>query len=435
MTDRDHGGKSGRAVASWPLGKTTAAPSRLLALLGLLLAVAAAGAQSAYPNRPVQLIISYGAGSTGDVSMRILMEQLSAKLGQPFLVINKPGAGGVAAAQSAAATPPDGYTLLLTGNSSTISVALFKSLPYNILTDFAPVSMVANFDMVVLVKAGSPLKSMQDIVAYAKANPGKLNVGTLAPGTTQYLAAELFKIATGTDVATVPFRTSPDMMTALLRGDVDVDFEFFAPMQALLADHKVTPIATTGKTRADFLPDIPTVMESGIAEFRRDELERYHRSRRYAAADHRYAQPGDDRCSEDPVGSGSRQAAGHGDARQHAGATDGAAQERHRQVDGCRREGAYPENGLSLSRAANRALSTALLRQKSAMSSVSSDDRFPAELDANIPPTLADFLRPGRVALVMWDMQKGLAGRSPAIDQIVPNANALIDAAERGGFR
>jgi tripartite-type tricarboxylate transporter receptor subunit TctC len=129
----------------------------------------------------VQLIISYGAGSTGDVSMRILTEQLTTKLGQPFLVINKPGAGGIAAAQAAAATAPDGYTLLLTGNSSTISVALFKSLPYNILTDFSPVSMVANFDMVVLVKAGSPLKSMQDIVAYAKANPGKLNMGTLAP--------------------------------------------------------------------------------------------------------------------------------------------------------------------------------------------------------------------------------------------------------------
>ncbi|HEX3504456.1 MAG TPA: tripartite tricarboxylate transporter substrate-binding protein [Xanthobacteraceae bacterium] len=238
----------------------------LLAAL-FALSTRAVDAQSGYPSRPVQLIISYGAGSTGDVSMRILMEQLTAKLGQPFLVVNKPGAGGVAAAQAAEATAPDGYTLLLTGNSSTISVALFKSLPYNILTDFDPVTMVANFDMVVLVKAGSPLKSVQDIVAYAKAHPGKLNMGTLAPGTTQYLAAELFKIATGTDVATVPFHTSPDMMTALLRGDVDVDFEFFAPIQAMLADHKVVPLATTGKTRADFLPDIPTVMESGIADF------------------------------------------------------------------------------------------------------------------------------------------------------------------------
>jgi tripartite-type tricarboxylate transporter receptor subunit TctC len=236
---------------------------------GLLLAATgiAASAQSGYPNRPVQLIISYGAGSTGDVSMRMLMEQLSAKFGQPFVVNNKPGAGGVAAAQAAATSAADGYTLLLTGNSSTISVALFKSLPYNILTDFSSVSMVANFDMVVLVKAGSQFKSMGDIVAFAKANPGKLNMGTLAPGTTQYLAAELFKMDAGVQVATVPYRTSPDMMTALLRGDTDVAFEFFAPAQAFLADNKMTAIATTGRKRAYFLPDIPTVIESGIPNF------------------------------------------------------------------------------------------------------------------------------------------------------------------------
>src|SRR3984957_14332662 len=255
---------------AWPLRTTNfiASFSRCAtALLSLLVAVAAASAQSGYPNRPVQLIISYGAGSTGDVSMRILTEQLTTKLGQPFLVINKPGAGGVAAAQSAATTAPDGYTLLLTGNSSTISVALFKSLPYNILTDFAPVSMVANFDMVVLVKAGSPLKSMADIVAYAKANPGKLNVGSLAPGTTQYLAAYLLKIITGIDLTVVPFRTSPDMATALLRGDIDIALEFYAPMQALIADKKVVAVAAAGSKRQYFLPDVPTTVESGVPDF------------------------------------------------------------------------------------------------------------------------------------------------------------------------
>jgi tripartite-type tricarboxylate transporter receptor subunit TctC len=238
-------------------------------LAGMLLAAAAmtANAESAYPTRPVQLIIAYGAGSAGDVSMRILTEQLSAKLGQPFIVINKPGAGGVAAAQAAAAATPDGYTLMLTGNSYTISAALFKSLPYNILTDFTSVSTVASFDMLVLVKAGSPLKSLQDIVAYAKVNPGKLNIGTLAPGTTQFLATYLFKIVTDTDVTPVPFRTSPDMATALLRGDVDVALEFFAPMQALLADKKVVAVAALGKKREYFVPDVPTAAESGVANF------------------------------------------------------------------------------------------------------------------------------------------------------------------------
>lgn len=238
-------------------------------LTGMLLAAATmtASAESAYPTRPVQLIIAYGAGSAGDVSMRILTEQLSTKLGQPFIVINKPGAGGVAAAQAAAAATPDGYSLMLTGNSYTISAALFKSLPYNILTDFASVSTVASFDMLVLVKTGSPLKSLQDIVAYAKANPGKLNIGTLAPGTTQFLATYLFKIVTGTDVTPVPFRTSPDMATALLRGDVDVALEFFAPMQALLADNKVVAVAALGQKREYFVPDVPTAAESGVANF------------------------------------------------------------------------------------------------------------------------------------------------------------------------
>jgi tripartite-type tricarboxylate transporter receptor subunit TctC len=238
-------------------------------IVGAMLIAAAvpANSQSAYPTRPVQLIIAYGAGSAGDLTMRVLAEQLSVKMGQPFIVINKPSAGGVAAAQDAAIATPDGYTLMLTGNSYTISAALFKSLPYNILTDFASVSTVASFDMLVLVKAGSALKSMQDIVAYAKANPGKLNIGTLAPGTTQFLAAYLFKIVTGTDVTPVPFRTSPDMATALLRGDVDVALEFFAPMQALIADNKVAAVAALGRKHEFFLPDVPTAAEVGVPNF------------------------------------------------------------------------------------------------------------------------------------------------------------------------
>lgn len=250
-------------------GRAAAAALAKFALVGLLVAAAAAsaGAQADYPSRPVQLIIAYGAGSAGDLSMRVLTEQLGAKFGQPFVVNNRPSAGGVAAAQAAAIAAPDGYTLMLNGNSYTISAALFKSLPYNILTDFASVSTVASFDMVVLVKSGSPLKSMADVVAYAKANPGKLNIGTLAPGTTQFLAAYLFEISTGTKVTVVPFRTSPDMATALLRGDIDVALEFFAPMQALIADHTAVPLATTGPTRAYFLPDIPTAIESGIRNF------------------------------------------------------------------------------------------------------------------------------------------------------------------------
>ncbi len=126
-------------MGQWVVARVTPILRLVLAALSLMAAIPVASAQAPYPSRPVQLIIAYGAGSAGDVSMRILAEQLSAKLGQPFVVINKPGAGGVAAAEAVKAAAPDGYTLMLNGNSYTISAALFKSLPYNILTDFASV--------------------------------------------------------------------------------------------------------------------------------------------------------------------------------------------------------------------------------------------------------------------------------------------------------
>jgi len=234
---------------------------------GFVFGAAPAFAQANYPTRPVQLIIAYGAGSVGDVSMRVMAEKLGAKLGQSFVIENKPGAAGIVAAKTAALAAPDGYTLLLTGNSYAISTALFNSLPYNVVTDFAPISTVASFDMLVLTKAGSPLKSMQDVIKYAKENPGKLNIATLSPGTTQYLAVELLKVVTGVDVTAVPFRTSPDMATALLRGDVDILLEFYAPVQSLVQDKKVDVIATTGRKRVYFMPDVPTVAESGIGDF------------------------------------------------------------------------------------------------------------------------------------------------------------------------
>jgi len=166
--------------------------SRLTWMLGaVLLAAFAVGfsrvalAQADnYPSRPVQLIIAYGPGTVGDVSMRILAEKLTGALGKPFVVENRPGAAGVIAAKAAAMAAPDGYTLLLTGNSYAIATAWFKSVPYDVLKDFAPISMVASFDFLVATKKGSKFKSMQDVLAYAKANPGKLNIATLSPGTT-----------------------------------------------------------------------------------------------------------------------------------------------------------------------------------------------------------------------------------------------------------
>jgi len=236
-------------------------------LAGVLLAgmTMPASSQTAYPTRPVQLIIAYGGGSVGDVSMRLLANKLTEKLGASFIVDNRPGAGGIVAARAVAAAAPDGYTLLLTGNSYAISTALFNSLPYNILNDFVSISTVASFDMLILTKTGSPLKSLQDIIAFAKKNPGKLNIGTLSAGTTQFLAVEMLKIEAGINVTTVPFRTSTEVATALLRGDVDIVLDTMPPMQSLIETQKATVIATAGRQR--FLPDVPTAIESGVKDF------------------------------------------------------------------------------------------------------------------------------------------------------------------------
>jgi tripartite-type tricarboxylate transporter receptor subunit TctC len=239
--------------------------------LGLVASIAAgalaslpAGAQAPYPQRPVMLIVPYGPGGIADTGMRILADKLGAKLGQQVVVENRPGAGGIVAAKAGSSAAADGYTLLMTGNNNAISEALFKSLPYNILTDFASTSTTSFFDLLIVTREGSPLKSLHDVIKAAQADPGKLNIGTINPGSTQNLAAELFRSTAGVNVTIVPFRTSPDMAGAILRGDLDIAFEFYAALQGQILDHKVRVLASTGAKRTAYLPDVPTVAENGI---------------------------------------------------------------------------------------------------------------------------------------------------------------------------
>jgi tripartite-type tricarboxylate transporter receptor subunit TctC len=226
-----------------------------------------AHSDSDYPTHPVTLIVPYGAGGVADVGMRIIGDKLSSRLGQQFVVENRPSAGGVVAAQAGASATPDGYTLLMTGNNTAIAAALFKSLPYNVLSDFASVSTAAFFDLLIVTRAASPLKSVQDIIAAARADPGKLNIGTINPGSTQNLAADLFINTAGINAAIVPFRASPDMAGAVMRGDIDVAFEFYAAISGLLIDKKLTALASAGLQRTAYLPDVPTVVESGLKDF------------------------------------------------------------------------------------------------------------------------------------------------------------------------
>jgi tripartite-type tricarboxylate transporter receptor subunit TctC len=226
-----------------------------------------AAAELSYPNRPVRIIVPYGPGGVADTTMRLIADKLTQKLGQQFIVDNRPGAGGIVAAKAAAGSAPDGYVLHLTGNGTAISTALFRQLPYDVLRDFTPITITAWFDLIVATKASGPLQTVADILKAARANPGKLNFGTIAPGSTQNLSAELFKSVAGIDVAMVTYRTTPELVTGLLRGDVQVGFEYYAGLNAAVSGGQLKAAATTGGKRTPALPAVPTVAESSMPDY------------------------------------------------------------------------------------------------------------------------------------------------------------------------
>ena len=180
------------------------------------------------------------------------------------MVENQPGPGGIAAARSVLSQPADGYTIGLVTNGTSISAAIYNALPFDPLKDFATVSAIGYFDLVFASNVDSELKTMTDFTAAARAQPGKLNVGTINVGGTQNLAAELLRSSAGRDFQIIPYRGTPDVIVALLRNDVQLMVDFYAPMKATLQDNKMRPLATTGAQRSPFLPDVPTVAEAGV---------------------------------------------------------------------------------------------------------------------------------------------------------------------------
>jgi tripartite-type tricarboxylate transporter receptor subunit TctC len=222
-----------------------------------------ASAQS-YPARPVRIIVPYGAGGIADVMMRMVAEKMAAKLGQPFVIENRPGAAGIIGLKAVMSSAHDGYTLAMVGGGLTAAKALFKTLPYDLERDFIPISTTAAYGIVIATKTGSPLKTVKDVIAAAKANPGKLNFGSINPGSNQHLSGELFKSLAGISAATIPFKTTPELLTGAIRGDVDILFEYQAALQGQLDDGQITAIATTARERASSLPNVPTVDESGL---------------------------------------------------------------------------------------------------------------------------------------------------------------------------
>jgi tripartite-type tricarboxylate transporter receptor subunit TctC len=247
------------------IGRTLAVSAALLAAAALI--AGSSLAESHYPDHPVALIVPYGPGGVADVGMRLLGQQLGDRLHQQFVIENKPGPGAIVAAEAALQAASDGYTTLMTGNNNAIAEALFNKLPYNILTDFKSVSTASFFDLLILTRPGSPYKSLHDLIAAATANPGKINIGTIVPGSTQNLGAQLFLTTAGVKATIVTFRTSPDMANALMRGDIDVEFEFYAAVHGLLDGKKLVALASTGAKRTVYLPDVPTAIESGIKDY------------------------------------------------------------------------------------------------------------------------------------------------------------------------
>lgn len=222
----------------------------------------AARAQN-YPSKPIRIVVPFGAGGVADLTARAVGQALSERVKQPVVIENKPGAGGVGAGDLVARAEPDGHTLLLMSNATAVSAGLFNKLPFDAQKSFAPVSLLGLFDLGVVVPANSRWRSLNDLLAEAKANPGKINLGTIAVGSTQNLAAELFKSTAGVDLQVVPFNGTPAVVNALRGGSIDVAVEIISPIKGQITGGALRALAVMGDKREPTLPNVPTVAEAG----------------------------------------------------------------------------------------------------------------------------------------------------------------------------
>lgn len=241
-----------------------AAALLLLSQFALMLCAPFARAEGGYPSKPVRIVLPFAAGGVADVTARLVADRLGEKLGGRFYIENQPGAGGIAAARTVIAAPPDGHTLALLSNGTAISVSLFRKLPFDPLKDFAAISSLGYFDFVLATSAGSPYQTLMDFIRAAKAKPGTLNVGTINIGSTQNLAAELFKTAAGLDFVIIPHRGTPEVQISLLQDNLALMIDSYSALKGNLADGKMRALATSGPARAESAPQIPTLRESGV---------------------------------------------------------------------------------------------------------------------------------------------------------------------------
>src|SRR5262249_20045950 len=235
-----------------------------LLMLAAFIILPAFRAQAAWPEKPIKLVLPFGAAGVADVTAHTLADKLSQKLNQRVVVENMPGPGGIAAARAVITSPPDGYTMAWVTNGAAISAATFQNLPFDPTKDFAMVSMAGTFDLVFVVNSQSEYKTLGDFIKAAKASPGALNVGTISAGSTQNLGGELFKSMAGLNVQIVPYKNSPDIVVALLRNDVQVMIDFPPAVAGQVADGKLRILASSSPQPSPLLPGVPTVDQAGV---------------------------------------------------------------------------------------------------------------------------------------------------------------------------
>lgn len=235
---------------------------RLLALVALVVPVVAFG--QAWPTKPVRLVSPFPAGGGTDAFARPLAAQLSQQMGQQFIIDNRGGAGGTIGADNVAKSPPDGYHFLVGAVHHTIAVSVYSKLPYDLERDLVPVTMVAMVPNVIVLHPKVPIGSVKELIDYAKANPDKLNFASAGNGTSHQLAAELFKVKTGTRMNHVPYKGAGPAMQDLLAGQVDLMFDGMGSSAPQIRGQRLKPLAVTTATRSPAFPDVPTVQEAGV---------------------------------------------------------------------------------------------------------------------------------------------------------------------------
>jgi tripartite-type tricarboxylate transporter receptor subunit TctC len=235
-----------------------------VALVAIACSATAAAAQT-YPSKPIKVIVPYTPGSPVDVLARVVTQQVSARLGQSIVIDNRPGAGTTIGTKLAASADPDGYTLLIGATSFILSFSLYQNLDYDPIRSFAPVALLAHSPQVMVVAPSIPPTTVQEFVAYAKANPGKLNFG-FGLGTLPQILGESLKAITGTDIASIPYKGGAQAVTDMLGGRIQMNFGTTATLLPLIQQGKVRALAVTTQTRSKDLPDVPTMIESGLPE-------------------------------------------------------------------------------------------------------------------------------------------------------------------------